>query len=152
MSSASAPQPAAPPVLEAEIVAPEPPEPPEQFGDAQWVKVFKTELQREVTLDEFVSDNHRSDQQGHGGAGELQVEKAAGRKQKAVGWVNQQNCCQHSTDCLLLSACCLLFFTGRRARSRGSRVRGLSRGGARVSGRRRRGPPRRGLHDRRRAV
>jgi hypothetical protein len=50
-------QPAAEPVLQAEIVAPEPPERPEQFGDAQWVKVFKTELQREVTLDELVSDN-----------------------------------------------------------------------------------------------
>ena len=50
-------QPAAEPVLQAEIVAPEPPEQPEQFGDAQWVKVFKTELQREVTLDELVSDN-----------------------------------------------------------------------------------------------
>jgi len=50
-------QPAAAPVLEAEIVAPEPPEQPEQFGDAQWVKVFKTELPREVTLDELVSDN-----------------------------------------------------------------------------------------------
>jgi hypothetical protein len=50
-------QPAAPPELQAEIVAPEPPETPEQFGDAQWVKVFKTELQREVTLDELVSDN-----------------------------------------------------------------------------------------------
>lgn len=39
------------PVLEAEIEA------PEQFGNAQWVKVFKAELQREVTLDELMSDN-----------------------------------------------------------------------------------------------
>ena len=45
------------PVLEAEIEAPEAPEAPEQYGDAQWVKVFKTELQREVSLDELMSDN-----------------------------------------------------------------------------------------------
>jgi uncharacterized repeat protein (TIGR02543 family) len=50
-------QPAEPPVLEAEIEAPEPAESPEMFGNAQWVKVFKTELQREVTLEELVSDN-----------------------------------------------------------------------------------------------
>lgn len=50
-------QAAEPPVLEAEIEAPEPPEAPEMFGNAQWVKVFKTELPREVTLDELVSDN-----------------------------------------------------------------------------------------------
>ena len=46
-----------PPVLEAEIRAPEAAESPELYGDAQWVKVFKTELQREVGLDELVSDN-----------------------------------------------------------------------------------------------
>jgi hypothetical protein len=46
-----------PPVLEAEIEAPEAPETPEVYGDAQWVKVFKTELTREVTLDELMSDN-----------------------------------------------------------------------------------------------
>ena len=45
------------PVLEAEIVAPEAPETPEVYGDAQWVKVFKTELTREVTLDELMSNN-----------------------------------------------------------------------------------------------
>jgi hypothetical protein len=50
-------QPAAPPVLEAQIEAPEPAEQPELFGNAQWVKVFKTELPREVTLDELLSDN-----------------------------------------------------------------------------------------------
>ncbi|MFL6230506.1 MAG: InlB B-repeat-containing protein [Pyrinomonadaceae bacterium] len=48
---------AAAPVLEAEIEAPEPAEAPELYGDAQWVKVFKTELQREVNLSELVSDN-----------------------------------------------------------------------------------------------
>ena len=45
------------PVLQAEIQAPEAAESPELYGDAQWVKVFKTELQREVGLDELVSDN-----------------------------------------------------------------------------------------------
>jgi hypothetical protein len=45
------------PVLVAEIEAPEPPEAPEMFGNAQWVKVFKTELTREVALDELMSDN-----------------------------------------------------------------------------------------------
>jgi hypothetical protein len=46
-----------PPVLEAEIEAPEPPETPETYGDAQWVKIFKTQLNRTVTLDELMSDN-----------------------------------------------------------------------------------------------
>jgi len=50
------PQPAAPPVVVAEINAPEAAN-PAQFGDAQWVKVFKTELGREVGLDELMSDN-----------------------------------------------------------------------------------------------
>ena len=50
-------QPAEAPILEAEIEAPEPPEAPELFGNAQWVKVFKTEMQREVTLEELMSDN-----------------------------------------------------------------------------------------------
>jgi hypothetical protein len=51
------PAPAEPPVLEANIEAPEPAESPELYGDAQWVKVFKTELPRPVTLDELMSDN-----------------------------------------------------------------------------------------------
>ncbi|HEY0458109.1 MAG TPA: hypothetical protein VGC97_03085 [Pyrinomonadaceae bacterium] len=45
------------PVLEAEIEAPEPAEAPELYGDAQWVKVYKADLTREVSLDELVSDN-----------------------------------------------------------------------------------------------
>lgn len=45
------------PVLEAEIEAPEPAEAPELYGDAQWVKVYKVQLNREVNLDELVSDN-----------------------------------------------------------------------------------------------
>jgi hypothetical protein len=50
-------QPAEAPVLEAEIEAPEPAEAAELYGDAQWVKVFKSEVQREVGLNELVSDN-----------------------------------------------------------------------------------------------
>ena len=50
-------RPADPPVLEAEIEAPEPAEAPELYGNAQWVKVFKTELPRAVNLEELVSDN-----------------------------------------------------------------------------------------------
>jgi hypothetical protein len=45
------------PVLEAQFEAPVPAEAPELYGDAQWVKVFKTELPREVNLNELVSDN-----------------------------------------------------------------------------------------------
>lgn len=45
------------PELEAEIEAPEPAEAPELYGDAQWVKVLKNQLNREVNLDELVSDN-----------------------------------------------------------------------------------------------
>ena len=46
-----------PPVLVAEFQAPEPPETPDRYGDAQWVKVFKTQLNREVALDELVTTN-----------------------------------------------------------------------------------------------
>ncbi|HQU85445.1 MAG TPA: hypothetical protein PKY59_20050 [Pyrinomonadaceae bacterium] len=45
------------PELEVEIEAPEAPEAPELYGDAQWVKVLKNQLNREVNLDELVSDN-----------------------------------------------------------------------------------------------
>jgi hypothetical protein len=45
------------PELQAVIEAPEPAERPELYGDAQWVKVLKTQLNREVGLDELVSDN-----------------------------------------------------------------------------------------------
>jgi List-Bact-rpt repeat protein len=37
------------PVVVAVVEAPEPPQSPELFGDAQWVKVYKTTLTREVT-------------------------------------------------------------------------------------------------------
>ena len=50
-------QPAAPPALVAEIQPPDPPEQPQLYGDAQWVKIFKTELPRPVTLDELLTGN-----------------------------------------------------------------------------------------------
>jgi hypothetical protein len=46
-----------PPVLVAEVEAPEPPEAPELYGNAQWMRVFKTELPREVALEELLGDN-----------------------------------------------------------------------------------------------
>jgi hypothetical protein len=46
-----------PPQLVAEVIAPEPADAPDQFGDAQWMKVFKTELGRQVGLDELLGDN-----------------------------------------------------------------------------------------------
>jgi hypothetical protein len=46
-----------PPVLVVEVVAPEPAEVVGQYGDAQWERVFRTELQRPVALDELVADN-----------------------------------------------------------------------------------------------
>jgi len=53
--------PAAPPVLVVEIQLPDPPPPPPaappQYGDAVWMKVYKTEMNREVFLDELTSDN-----------------------------------------------------------------------------------------------
>jgi len=48
---------AAAPVVVAQVEAPEPPETPETYGDAQWVKIFKTQLTRFVTGDELTSDN-----------------------------------------------------------------------------------------------
>jgi hypothetical protein len=46
-----------PPVLVAEVEAPEPADAPELYGDAQWMKVFKTQLPREVNLDELLTGN-----------------------------------------------------------------------------------------------
>ncbi|TAK62314.1 hypothetical protein [Methylobacter sp.] len=51
-------QPTAPPVLVAEVDLPPPPlRPVPQYGDAVWMKVFKTEMNREVALDELTSNN-----------------------------------------------------------------------------------------------
>lgn len=48
---------AAAPVVVAQVEPPEPPETPETYGDAQWVKIYKTQLTRFVTGDELTSDN-----------------------------------------------------------------------------------------------
>ena len=56
------PVPAVPPVLVAEIKAPEPIQSPDlepQFGEAIWVKVFTTELDAPVALEELVADNNK---------------------------------------------------------------------------------------------
>jgi hypothetical protein len=53
-------QPAAPPVVVFEIRVPPPPPAPKpelQYSDAKWVKVYKTEVQREVALEELVGGN-----------------------------------------------------------------------------------------------
>jgi Divergent InlB B-repeat domain len=46
-----------PPVVVAEIAAAPAAEPIFQYGDAQWVKVYKTENARELQLEELVGDN-----------------------------------------------------------------------------------------------
>ena len=46
-----------PPVIVAEVEAPEPPEAPERYGNAQWMKVFVRQLPRTVTLDELITEN-----------------------------------------------------------------------------------------------
>jgi len=45
------------PALVAEVPALEPAESPERYGPAQWMKTFKTQLRREVGLDELLGDN-----------------------------------------------------------------------------------------------
>ena len=50
-------RPANPPLLAMDIDAPEPADSPQRYGDAQWMKVFVTQLPRSVTLDELVLDN-----------------------------------------------------------------------------------------------
>lgn len=45
------------PVVTAEVEAPEAPESPELYGEAQWVKVYKNQLTREVAPGELTSDN-----------------------------------------------------------------------------------------------
>jgi hypothetical protein len=49
-------QPTLPPVLQVEIETPPPP-PAQLYGDATWVKTYKTKLTREAGLDELVTDN-----------------------------------------------------------------------------------------------
>src|SRR5581483_8191291 len=49
--------PANPPQLVVEVPAPEPAKAPNLFGDAQWIRVFVTQLPFEVTLDQLMADN-----------------------------------------------------------------------------------------------
>ncbi|MGC4053783.1 MAG: hypothetical protein QM757_31735 [Paludibaculum sp.] len=50
-------KPADPVQVAADVVAPRPPVAAFQYGDAQWMRVFKTEHKRKVGLDELVTDN-----------------------------------------------------------------------------------------------
>jgi hypothetical protein len=45
------------PIIVDVVEAPEPPEAPDRFGNAQWMKVFVRQMPREVTLDELLTDN-----------------------------------------------------------------------------------------------
>jgi len=45
------------PVVVAEVEAPEPPETPEVYGDAQWMKVYVTQLTRSATPADLTSDS-----------------------------------------------------------------------------------------------
>lgn len=58
---APAGQPQAQPVVVAQIQAPAP-EIEDQFGEAMWVKIFRTELDREVELEELIGGNPVIDQ------------------------------------------------------------------------------------------
>ncbi len=51
------PQPAQPVVIVAAVDPPIPPPPAKLFGDAQWMKTYKTEIARLANLDELVADN-----------------------------------------------------------------------------------------------
>ena len=50
-------QPAGPAVVVAQVDPPVPPPPAKLFGEAQWMKTYKTENGRQVGLDELVADN-----------------------------------------------------------------------------------------------
>lgn len=45
------------PVVVAEVQAPEPPEAPERYGNAQWMKVFVRQLPNTITLDALITEN-----------------------------------------------------------------------------------------------
>ena len=51
------PAPAEPAVVVVDIPAPVPPPPAKLYGPAQWMKTYKTEIKRQVNLDELVADN-----------------------------------------------------------------------------------------------
>ena len=90
-------QPALPPVIVAQIDLPAPPvpPPPAQFGDAQWVKVYKTENARQVDLNELVGDNHAvvPEDAAHLEVGWslMQADPVAGRQRRRGQQVNRGN-------------------------------------------------------------
>jgi hypothetical protein len=45
------------PVVVTEVEAPEPPETPEVYGNAQWARIYKTQSTQEITPDQLTSDN-----------------------------------------------------------------------------------------------
>ena len=57
-----------PPVIVAEVEAPEPPEAPERYGNAQWMKVLFASCPRTVTLDELITENPEHGADGSGAA------------------------------------------------------------------------------------
>lgn len=87
--------PALPPAVAAVIQAPPAPA-PALFGDAQWVKVYKTEQQAQVDLEQLVGDNHVVVPEG---AAQLEVNwslvqqdpPAGGNKKQRGKLVNQGN-------------------------------------------------------------
>ncbi len=46
-----------PPELVMEVEAPQPAESPEQYGDAQWIRIYERELPRALSLAELMADN-----------------------------------------------------------------------------------------------
>ena len=47
----------APPAAVTVVEAPEPPETPDKYGDAQWTKIYTTQLTQSLTADQLTSDN-----------------------------------------------------------------------------------------------
>jgi len=80
------------PAMTAEVQAPEPAETPEVYGDAQWMKVYKTQLDREVALGELMSDNPMVPQDAQHVETEwalIQTEPATGGNQRRQRKQNQ---------------------------------------------------------------
>jgi hypothetical protein len=87
--------PALPPVVVAEVLAPPAPA-PAVFGDAQWVRVYKTEQQARVDVHDLMGDNHAVVPEA---AGQVEVEwsllqqdpPAGGKKKQKGKLTNQGN-------------------------------------------------------------
>lgn len=84
-----------PPVVVAEIAAPPAAEPVLQFGDAQWVKVYKSEMPREVQVEELVGGNPAVVPQGPAQVevswSLIQQDPQQGRQKRKGRQVNQGN-------------------------------------------------------------